>query len=161
MKSILVSGAVAALLAGPALADDTSDALAQLRQELDALKAQNDRLEAEVEYLKSNASAERKESAERTVAVDSLKSTVSKFAWSGDFRYRNETVEETGVAAGVLNHPATGVAWLANKFHQHGSRLETGEIILAGSFTRPLWVSRGDTVLCDYGRMGTVSCRFV
>ncbi len=75
--------------------------------------------------------------------------------------YRNETVEETGVAAGVLNHPATGVAWLANKFHQHGSRLETGEIILAGSFTRPLWVSRGDTVLCDYGRMGTVSCRFV
>ncbi len=93
MKSILVSGAVAALLAGPALADDTSDALAQLRQELDALKAQNDRLEAEVEYLKSNASAERKESAERTVAVDSLKSTVSKFAWSGDFRYRNETVD--------------------------------------------------------------------
>ena len=81
--------------------------------------------------------------------------------WVSALLYRNETVEETGVAAGVLNHPATGVAWLANKFHQHGSRLETGEIILAGSFTRPLWVSRGDTVLCDYGRMGTVSCRFV
>ncbi|WP_347345623.1 2-oxo-hept-4-ene-1,7-dioate hydratase [Microbacterium sp.] len=81
--------------------------------------------------------------------------------WVSALLYRNETVEETGVAAGVLNHPATGVAWLANKFHQHGSRLEAGEIILAGSFTRPLWVSRGDTVLCDYGRMGTVSCRFV
>lgn len=93
MKSILVSGAVAALLAGPVLADDTADALAQLRQDLDALKAKNERLEAEVEYLKSNASAERKEGAERTVAVDALKSTVSKFAWSGDFRYRNETVE--------------------------------------------------------------------
>jgi 2-oxo-hept-3-ene-1,7-dioate hydratase len=74
--------------------------------------------------------------------------------------YRNETIEETGVAAGVLNHPATGVAWLANKLHQHGARLEAGEIILAGSFTRPVWVSRDDTVLCDYGPMGTISCRF-
>ncbi len=81
--------------------------------------------------------------------------------WVSALLYRNETIEETGVAAGVLNHPATGVAWLANKFHQHGSRLEAGEIILAGSFTRPLWVSRGDSILCDYGRMGTVSCRFV
>ncbi|MCR2764042.1 2-oxo-hepta-3-ene-1,7-dioic acid hydratase [Microbacterium sp. zg.B48] len=80
--------------------------------------------------------------------------------WVSALLYRNETIEETGVAAGVLNHPATGVAWLANKLHQHGTRLEAGEIILAGSFTRPLWVSRGDTVLCDYGPMGTITCRF-
>ncbi|MFT4135388.1 2-oxo-hept-4-ene-1,7-dioate hydratase [Microbacterium sp.] len=81
--------------------------------------------------------------------------------WVSALLYRNETIEETGVAAGILNHPATGVAWLANKLHQHGARLEAGEIILAGSFTRPLWVSRGDSVLCDYGRMGTIACRFV
>lgn len=81
--------------------------------------------------------------------------------WVSALLYRNETIEETGVAAGVLNHPATGVAWLANKFHQHGARLEAGEIILAGSFTRPMWVSRGDSVLCDYGPMGTISCRFL
>lgn len=80
--------------------------------------------------------------------------------WVSALLYRNETIEETGVAAGVLNHPATGVAWLANKFHQHGARLEAGEIILAGSFTRPMWVSRGDSVLCDYGPMGTITCRF-
>lgn len=65
-----------------------------------------------------------------------------------------------GVAAGVLNHPATGVAWLANKMHGHDTRLEAGELILAGSFTRPMWVSRGDSVLGDYGRMGTITCRF-
>ncbi|MFT4051001.1 MAG: 2-oxo-hepta-3-ene-1,7-dioic acid hydratase [Microbacterium sp.] len=81
--------------------------------------------------------------------------------WVSALLYRNETIEETGVAAGVLNHPATGVAWLANKMHQHGDRLEAGEIILAGSFTRPMWVSRGDSVLCDYGPMGTITCRFV
>lgn len=81
--------------------------------------------------------------------------------WVSALLYKNETIEETGVAAGVLNHPGTGVAWLANKFAQHGYRLEAGEVILAGSFTRPMWVERGDTVLCDYGRMGTISCRFV
>lgn len=81
--------------------------------------------------------------------------------WVSALLYKNESIEETGVGAGVLNHPATGVAWLANKFHQHGARLEAGEVILAGSFTRPMWVERGDSVVCDYGRLGTVSCRFV
>lgn len=80
--------------------------------------------------------------------------------WVSALLYRNETIEETGVAAGVLNHPAAGVAWLANKMHQHGEVLKAGQIILAGSFTRPMWVSRGDTVVCDYARMGTLSCRF-
>ena len=80
--------------------------------------------------------------------------------WISALLYRNETIEESGVAAAVLNHPANGVAWLANKLHSHGDRLEAGEIILAGSFTRPMWVSRGDTVLCDFGPMGTITCRF-
>jgi 2-oxo-hept-3-ene-1,7-dioate hydratase len=81
--------------------------------------------------------------------------------WVPGVLSRNGEIEETGVAAGVLGHPATGVAWLANKFHQHGARLEAGEIILAGSFTRPMWVSKGDTVLCDYREMGTIECRFI
>ncbi len=81
--------------------------------------------------------------------------------WVPGVLSRNGEIEETGVAAGVLGHPARGVAWLANKFSQHGARLEAGEIILAGSFTRPMGVSRGDEVLCDYGPMGTISCRFV
>lgn len=72
----------------------------------------------------------------------------------------NDTIEETGVAAGVLGHPGHGVAWLANKLHQHGARLEAGEIILAGSFTRPVWIARGDEVRGDYGPMGVITCRF-
>ena len=81
--------------------------------------------------------------------------------WVSALLYRNETIEESGVAAAVLNHPATGVAWLANKLAQHGDRLEAGEIILAGSFTRPMWVEVGDTVLADFKELGTISCRFV
>ena len=81
--------------------------------------------------------------------------------WVSALLYRNETIEETGVAAAVLGHPARGVAWLANKLAQHGDRLEAGELVLAGSFTRPMWVHRGDTVFADYGSMGAVTCRFV
>ncbi|WP_235508322.1 2-oxo-hept-4-ene-1,7-dioate hydratase [Agromyces sp. Soil535] len=80
--------------------------------------------------------------------------------WVSALLYRNEAIEESGVAAAVLNHPATGVAWLANKLARHGDRLEAGEIVLAGSFTRPMWVEKGDTVLADYGDMGTITCRF-
>lgn len=81
--------------------------------------------------------------------------------WVPGVLSRNGEIEETGVAAGVLGHPAHGVAWLANKFAQHGARLEAGETILAGSFTRPMWVSAGDSVLCDYGPMGIVECHFI
>lgn len=81
--------------------------------------------------------------------------------WVPGVLARNGEIEETGVAQGVLGHPAKGVAWLANKFHQHGARLEAGEIILAGSFTRPMWVHKGDEVRCDYGEMGIITCRFV
>lgn len=73
---------------------------------------------------------------------------------------KNGEVEETGLAAGVLNHPAYGVAWLANRLHAHGVTLEPGQVILAGSFIRPIDVKAGDTVMADYGEFGTVSCHF-
>ncbi|VTU41278.1 2-keto-4-pentenoate hydratase [Variovorax sp. PBS-H4] len=73
---------------------------------------------------------------------------------------RNGEVEETGLAAGVLNHPGYGVAWLANRLHRFGVTLEAGEVVLAGSFIRPVDVARGDTVVADYGEFGTVSCYF-
>lgn len=81
--------------------------------------------------------------------------------WVSALLYRNETIEESGVAAAVLGHPAAGVHWLANKIFDHGDTLAAGEIILAGSFTRPMWVDRGDTVFADYGPMGAITCRFI
>ncbi len=81
--------------------------------------------------------------------------------WVSALLYRNETIEESGVAAAVLNHPANGVAWLANKLAQHGDKLDPGDIVLAGSFTRPMWVHPGDTVIADYRDLGAITCRFV
>lgn len=74
---------------------------------------------------------------------------------------RNETIEETGVAAGVLGHPAMGVAWLAKKYYNLGKDLKAGQIILAGSFTRPVIVKAGDKIQADYGPFGIINCNFI
>ena len=69
--------------------------------------------------------------------------------WVGAMMSRNAVIEETGLAAGVLNHPANGVVWLANKLAEHDVALEAGQIILSGSFTRPVYAERGDTFHVD------------
>ena len=81
--------------------------------------------------------------------------------WVSALLQKNGVIEDSGVAAAVLNHPANGVAWLAKKFAPHGIALEAGQIILAGSFTRPMPVAAGDTIHVDYGPLGALGCRFV
>lgn len=81
--------------------------------------------------------------------------------WVAAILSKNGAVEDSGVAAAVLNHPANGIAWLAKKFAPHGVALEPGQIVLSGSFTRPMPVAAGDTVTADYGPLGAISCRFV
>src|ERR1700726_4371325 len=81
--------------------------------------------------------------------------------WVGGIMYRNSEIEETGVAAGVLGHPALGVAWLANKLGAHGVTLEPGHIVLAGSFTRVVFARKGDTLHADFGQLGGIAVQFV
>ena len=80
--------------------------------------------------------------------------------WAGAILHRNGVIEETGLAAAVLNHPAHGPAWLANRLAPYGEALEAGEIVLGGAFTAPTHMSRGDSLHVDYGRLGSVSVRF-
>lgn len=81
--------------------------------------------------------------------------------WCGAILRQNGVVEETGLAAGVQGHPAIGVAWLVQKLAPWGERLEAGEIVLAGSFTRPIAAKRGDRFEADYGALGAFSFQFV
>lgn len=81
--------------------------------------------------------------------------------WCGALLYKNGVIEESGLAAAVLNHPAHGVAWLANKLSAHGEGLAAGEVVLGGSFTRPVAGSAGDTFHADYGPLGAISFRFM
>jgi 2-oxo-hept-3-ene-1,7-dioate hydratase len=80
--------------------------------------------------------------------------------WVGAILTKNGVVEETGLAAGVLGHPAEGIAWLANKIAPYGERLEAGDFVLAGSFTRPVGAAAGDRFRADYGPLGTLDFRF-
>jgi 2-oxo-hept-3-ene-1,7-dioate hydratase len=81
--------------------------------------------------------------------------------WCGALLYKNGVIEETGLGAAVLNHPAHGVAWLANRLGAHGVGLAAGEVVLAGSFTRPVAAAAGDVFHADYGRLGAIALRFV
>lgn len=80
--------------------------------------------------------------------------------WAGAMLYLNGQVEETGLAGGVMGHPAHGIRWVCKRFARHGVGLEPGQVVLAGSFTRPVAVAPGDRVLADYGSLGRIEVNF-
>jgi 2-oxo-hept-3-ene-1,7-dioate hydratase len=81
--------------------------------------------------------------------------------WCGAILRQNGAVEETGLAAGVQGDPAIGIAWLANKLAPWGESLQAGEIVLAGSFTRPVAARAGDLFEADYGPLGCLRFKFI
>ena len=81
--------------------------------------------------------------------------------WVGAIAYRNGVVEETGLAAGVLDHPANGIVWLARRYAEQGRSLKTGDVILSGSFTRPMAVAAGDDFRFDFGPLGSFNIPIV
>ncbi|MEL7977506.1 fumarylacetoacetate hydrolase family protein [Isoptericola sp. F-RaC21] len=153
---------LAAPLAGPGVT--VTDVLRATDRVVPALEILDARVEMPgrtiVDTISDNAAMGAMVVGGRPVRVDDV-----DLRWVSALLYRNETIEETGVAAGVLGHPAAGVAWLANKLAAHGDSLAAGETVLAGSFTRPTWVHPGDTVHAEYhtgtGSLGAVTCRFV
>lgn len=145
-------------LAGPGVSIfDVLDATSYV---VPALEVLNSHLELEgrtiVDTISDNAAMGAMVVGGRPVRVHDI-----DLPWARALLYRNETIEDSGVAGAVLGHPAKGVAWLANKLAQHGQQLQAGEIILAGSFTKPMWVHSGDAVHADYHTLGSVTCRFV
>lgn len=80
--------------------------------------------------------------------------------WAGAMLYLNGEVEETGLGAGVMNHPAHGIRWVCRRFAPHGIGLEPGQVILSGSFTRPVAVKAGDHIRADYGPLGSIDISF-
>jgi 2-oxo-hept-3-ene-1,7-dioate hydratase len=80
--------------------------------------------------------------------------------WIGATLGKNGVIEESGVSAAIMGHPAAGVAWLVNKLHAVGGGLQKGQIVLGGSFTRPVDVAEGDVIQADYGPLGAIGVRF-
>ena len=80
--------------------------------------------------------------------------------WVGATLSKNGVIEESGVSAAVMGHPASGIAWLANKLHAVDAQLRKGQIVLAGSFTRPVDIAAGDVIQVDYGALGGLGVSF-
>jgi 2-oxo-hept-3-ene-1,7-dioate hydratase len=80
--------------------------------------------------------------------------------WVGAIVSRNGEVEETGLGAGVLDDPVMGIVWLAGRMGQYGQRIEAGQVVLSGSFIRPVEAPPGSAIEADFGGFGRVSCRF-
>ncbi|ACI56724.1 2-oxo-hepta-3-ene-1,7-dioic acid hydratase [Rhizobium leguminosarum bv. trifolii WSM2304] len=81
--------------------------------------------------------------------------------WVGATLSKNGIIEESGVSAAIMGHPAAGIAWLVNKLHAVGGGLKKGQIVLAGSFTRPVDIAKGDVIQADYGPVGSIGVSFV
>ncbi len=80
--------------------------------------------------------------------------------WVGAIVKRDGDVEETGLGAGVLNDPMLGIVWLANRLAQYGQSIRAGDVVLSGSFIRPVETTHGCFIKADFGQFGNVSCRF-
>ena len=80
--------------------------------------------------------------------------------WVGAICTRNGIVEETGLGAGVLNDPPEAVIWLARRLGQYGQAIRKGDVVLSGSFIRPVEATPGSDIAADYGPFGQVSVTF-
>ncbi len=80
--------------------------------------------------------------------------------WIGAIVTRNGEVEETGLGAGVLNDPVESMVWLARRMAGYGQIIEAGQIVLSGSFIRPVECPSGSHIHADFGPFGSVSCSF-
>jgi 2-oxo-hept-3-ene-1,7-dioate hydratase len=80
--------------------------------------------------------------------------------WIGATLSQNGVIEESGVSAAIMGHPAAGIAWLVNKLALLGDGLKAGDIVLGGSFTRPVDIRAGDVIFADYGPLGAVGVSF-
>jgi 2-oxo-hept-3-ene-1,7-dioate hydratase len=81
--------------------------------------------------------------------------------WIGAIVSRNGEVEETGLGAGVLDDPLLSVSWLANRLASYGERIEAGQLVLSGSFIRPVEAPHGSHIVGDFGPLGRVVCHFI
>ena len=80
--------------------------------------------------------------------------------WLGAIVWRNDEVEETGLGAGVLNSPARSVSWLVERLSQYGDSVQSGQLVLSGSFIRPVEAPSGSAISADFGPLGRVECYF-
>jgi 2-oxo-hept-3-ene-1,7-dioate hydratase len=94
------------------------------------------------------------------VTGTSRHSPTTDLRWVGAIVKRDGVVEETGLGAGVLDDPVTGIIWLAQRLGQYGQGILPGQIVLSGSFIRAMECPSGCRIEADFGPFGALSCTF-
>ena len=80
--------------------------------------------------------------------------------WVGAILKRDGVVEETGLGAAVLDHPLTSMSWLVKRLAQYGQKIKAGDVVLSGSFIKPIEAPCGSQFHADFGSFGTVEIIF-
>ena len=80
--------------------------------------------------------------------------------WVGAIVSRDGIVEETGLGAGVLNDPVMGMVWLVQRLAKYGGGVRGGDVVLSGSFIRPIEAPAGSRFVADYADFGRVEISF-
>lgn len=125
---------------------------------LEFIAARSHRVHPETKYVRTVLDTISDNAANAGLITGDVKACPSDIdlPWVSSVLYFNGAPEETGVAAGVLGHPAKGIIWLARRIAPFGMKLKAGELILSGSFTRPVVCSPGDKFTADYGPLGII-----
>jgi 2-oxo-hept-3-ene-1,7-dioate hydratase len=150
-------------LAGPGISvDDVLDATDYITPALEILDTRIERTNKETGKIRTFFDTISDNAANAGIVVGGRKAAPREadLRWIGAIVSRNGEVEETGLGAGVLDHPAKGIVWLANRLQQYGMRIEAGQVVLSGSFIRPVECRHGDLINADFGLYGAVGLSF-
>ncbi|QKC86618.1 2-oxo-hepta-3-ene-1,7-dioic acid hydratase [Mesorhizobium sp. NZP2077] len=150
-------------LAGPDVSiDDVLDATDYITPALEILDTRIERINKETGKVRTFFDTISDNAANAGIVVGGRASgpREADLRWIGAIVSRNGEVEETGLGAGVLDHPAKGIVWLANRLHQYGMQIAAGQVVLSGSFVRPVETRHGDNIIADFGRHGTINVTF-
>jgi 2-oxo-hept-3-ene-1,7-dioate hydratase len=69
-------------------------------------------------------------------------------------------VEETGLGAGVLDDPVTGIVWLVHRLARYGAGAGGGGYRAVGQLHPAGRMPAGQPVEADFGPFGATSVRF-
>jgi len=59
-----------------------------------------------------------------------------------------------------LNDPVQSMVWLVQRLAKYGQGIRAGDIVLSGSFIRPVECPGGANIQADFGEFGSVSIKF-
>ncbi|MDX8447627.1 2-oxo-hept-4-ene-1,7-dioate hydratase [Mesorhizobium captivum] len=150
-------------LAGPNVSiDDVLDATDYITPALEILDTRIERMNKETGKIRTFFDTISDNAANAGIVVGGRAAgpREADLRWIGAIVSRNGEVEETGLGAGVLDHPAKGIVWLANRLHQYDMQIEAGQVVLSGSFIRPVECGHGDQILSDFGPFGAIRIAF-